>query len=63
MENLKILTHNAYGTSDNGTPFRVVAIAGKWRICRQGRTPGNWDFVNATEYPSMTAALQDVDLY
>lgn len=62
MTNLTTGNYNAWCTGNNGKEYRIVAIAGKWRLCVKSPRPGEWLFVNSTEYPTMQAALAMVDL-
>lgn len=62
MTNLTVGNFNTWCTGDNGKEYRIVSIAGKWRLCVKSPRPGEWLFVNAIEYPTRHAALVEVDL-
>ena len=62
MLNLVKGTYNAWCTGANGKQYRVVAIAGKWRLCvYSGLNRDEWLFVDDVEYPTQDAALAVVD--
>ena len=43
--------------------YRIVHIAGKWRIClKDQKIYGQWNFINTIEYNTAGDAINDVPL-
>lgn len=53
-------TNNAYLTTDDGKIYRVVAIAGSWRLAIKA-SDTKYVFINDTYYESAAEALESLN--